>query len=222
MFLSLFMLSKAQMVDLNMNDGTYVSASHALCPSPLQLRSSCLLSYLISDIIWHFSLIHLKSERHLSWIDCVQDFPHGISQFSSIHDIECVIYLLGVVRAQIYVHCMVPRCSVAFLTHPEIIPVGQFFRRWILRRRSFLVDWLIDDKLTLTWLVYWIRTARSVFTGAGLRWPNTAGQDSTCDPNTAFLHFRRCRFSLRSVFHNFLITTRINGRKTTIWLWYIP
>ena len=56
------------------------------------------------------------------------------------------------------------RCSVTFWTHPETIPVGQFFRRWILRSRSFrLIDWLIDDKLTLTWLVYWIRTARSVF-----------------------------------------------------------
>ena len=48
-----------------------------------------------------------------------------------------------------------------------------------LRSRSFrLIDWLIDDKSTLTWLVYWIRTARSVFTGAGLKWPNTAGQYS--------------------------------------------
>ena len=30
-------------------------------------------------------------------------------------------------------HCIVgvPRCSVTFWTHPEIIPVGQFFRRWI-------------------------------------------------------------------------------------------
>ena len=27
-------------------------------------------------------------------------------------------------------HCIVLRCSVAFWTHPEIIPVGQFFRRW--------------------------------------------------------------------------------------------
>ena len=34
------------------------------------------------------------------------------------------------------------------------------------------------NKLTLTWLVYWIRTARSVFTGAWLKWPNTAGQYS--------------------------------------------
>ena len=51
MFLSLFMLSKAQMVDLNMNDGTYVSASHAFCPSLLQLRSSYLLVYVIYDII---------------------------------------------------------------------------------------------------------------------------------------------------------------------------
>ena len=46
-----------------------------------------------------------------------------------------------------------------------------------LRSRSFrLIDWLTDDKLTLTWLVYWIRTTRSVFTGAGLKWPNTAGK----------------------------------------------
>ena len=44
---------------------------------------------------------------------------------------------------------------------------------------SRLIDWLIDDKLTLTWLVYWIPTARSVFTGAGLKWPNTARQYST-------------------------------------------
>ena len=42
-----------------------------------------------------------------------------------------------------------------------------------------LVDWLIDDKLTLTWLAYWIRTARSAFTGAGLKWPNTAGRYSS-------------------------------------------
>ena len=47
---------------------------------------------------------------------------------------------------------------------------------------NLLVDWLIDDKLTLTWLVYWIRTTRSVFAGAGLKWPNTAGQYSTPAP----------------------------------------
>ena len=29
--------------------------------------------------------------------------------------------------------------------------------------------------ITLTWLVYWIRTARSVFTGAGLKWLNIMG-----------------------------------------------
>ena len=28
-------------------------------------------------------------------------------------------------------YCFVPRCSVPFWTHPEIIPVGQFFPRWI-------------------------------------------------------------------------------------------
>ena len=29
------------------------------------------------------------------------------------------------------IYCIVPRCSVTFWTHPKIIPVGQFFRRWI-------------------------------------------------------------------------------------------
>ena len=64
-----------------------------------------------------------------------------------------------------------------------------------------LIDWLIDDKLTLTWLVYWIRTARSVFTGAGLQWPNIAGQYST------FSHFNLSAssghgfsFSLKKIF----------------------
>ena len=68
---------------------------------------------------------------------------------------------------------IVPRCSVTFWTHPEIIPVGQFFRRWIksINQSSVYfhcklsIDWLIDDKSTLTWLVYWIRTARSVLRG---------------------------------------------------------
>ena len=85
-------------------------------------------------------------------------------------------------------HCIVPWCRVTFSTHPEIIPVGQFFR-WIqsinqssvdfhCKPFGWLVDWLIDEKLTLTWLVYWIRTAWSVFTGARLKWPSTAGQCS--------------------------------------------
>ena len=39
-----------------------------------------------------------------------------------------------------------------------------------------LIDWLIDGKLTLTWLVYWIRTAWSVFTGAGLRANDTVAE----------------------------------------------
>ena len=82
-------------------------------------------------------------------------------------------------------YCIVPLCWVTFWTHPKIIPVGQFFRRWIKSINqayttavNLSVDWLIDDQLTMTWLVYWIRTARSVFTGAGLKWPNTAGQYS--------------------------------------------
>ena len=52
-----------------------------------------------------------------------------------------------------------------------------------------LIDWLIDEKVTLTWLVYWIRTAQSVFTGAGLKWPNTAGQCIThrCEEKLSLL-----------------------------------
>ena len=42
-----------------------------------------------------------------------------------------------------------------------------------LRSRSFrVIDWLIDDKLTLIWLVYWILNTQSVVTGAGLKRPN--------------------------------------------------
>ena len=47
--------------------------------------------------------------------------------------------------------CIVPRCSVIFWTHPEIIPVGQFFRRWMKSINQSSVDfhckpfgWLID------------------------------------------------------------------------------
>ena len=66
-------------------------------------------------------------------------------------------------------------------------PWGNFFdgglNQSIKRRLSWwtfwLIDWLIDHKLTLTWLVYWTRTTRSVFTGAGLKWPNITGQYST-------------------------------------------
>ena len=101
---------------------------------------------------------------------------------------------------------IVPRCLVTFWTHPEIIPLGQFFRRWIqsinqsinqerqqipttmveaLRSRAFrLVDWLT---ITLTWLIYWIRTTRSIFTGAGLKWQNTAGQYSVIFIKTGVL-----------------------------------
>ena len=50
-------------------------------------------------------------------------------------------------------YCIVPRCSVTFWTHPEIIPVGQFFRRWIKSINQSSVDfryeafgWLIDGR----------------------------------------------------------------------------
>ena len=85
-------------------------------------------------------------------------------------------------------YCIVPRCSVTFWTHTqESFPVGQFFRRWIRRTRSFrLIDCLIDDKLTLTWLVYWIRTARPFLTGAGPNrrcpmWSGTNGEEDFHD-----------------------------------------
>ena len=72
----------------------------------------------------------------------------------------------------------------------KLSPWGNFsdggLNQSIKRRLSWqtfrLIDWLIDDKLTLTWLVYWIFTAQSVFTGAGLKWPNTAD-------NTVFVWF---------------------------------
>ena len=88
-----------------------------------------------------------------------------------------------------FLYCIALRRLVTFWTHPEIIPVGQFFRRWINRSRSFRLIWLIDDKLTLTWLVYWIRTTRSVFTGAGLKWPNTAGQYRAVPPCFSLFEF---------------------------------
>ena len=37
------------------------------------------------------------------------------------------------------------------------------------------IDCLINGKSILTWLVYWIRTVRSVFTGAGLKWLSITG-----------------------------------------------
>ena len=102
-------------------------------------------------------------------------------------------------------YCIVPRCSVTFWTHPEIISMGQFFRRWIKSINQSinqsikndnkfpqrwwnhfaldpfdwlidrLIDWLIDDKSTLTWLVYWICTIRSVVTRVGLECLNIKG-----------------------------------------------
>ena len=40
-------------------------------------------------------------------------------------------------------YCFVPRCSVTFWTYPEIIPVGQVFRRWcfVLCPFGWLIDW---------------------------------------------------------------------------------
>ena len=106
---------------------------------------------------------------------------HSVIVTHTVDLIErCANQVISTSHRILWCYCIVPWCSVAFWTHSEIIPVGQFFRRWIKSINQaqtfiadFSVDWLIDDKLTLTWLVYWIRTARSFFTGAGLKWPNT-------------------------------------------------
>ena len=128
-------------------------------------------------------------------------FPPRVQLFTHPHTIIVHHWRMRIQvghKCSTLLHC--PAVSGHFWTHPEIIPVGQFFRPWIksinqsinqgrqqimvetLHSRSCrLIVWLIDDKSTLTWLVYWIRTARSVFTGAGLKWPNTAGHYSYCD-----------------------------------------
>ena len=87
-------------------------------------------------------------------------------------------------------YCMVPRCSVTFWTHPEIIPVGQFFRRWILRSRFLrLIDWLTESQFWLDWFIGFV--PHDLFLpGAGLKWPNTVGQYSNGNRETK----RKIRF----------------------------
>ena len=66
-------------------------------------------------------------------------------------------------------YCIVPRCSVTFWTHPEIIPVGNFSdngsNQSINQAYTFIVS-LYNHKFVPI----------DFFTGAGLRWPNTTGQ----------------------------------------------
>ena len=45
-------------------------------------------------------------------------------------------------------YCIVPRCSVPFWTHLEIIPVAQFFRRWIKSINQALIS-LLDSYRTI-------------------------------------------------------------------------
>ena len=74
-----------------------------------------------------------------------------------------------------------------FLDLPRNHPRGAIFPK-ICKINQSNVD--VHCKI-LTWLVYWIRTARSVFTGAELKWPNTAGQYSICNSTSLrwwFLH----------------------------------
>ena len=48
----------------------------------------------------------------------------------SLRAVLSLVYM-GTWNSLVYIYCIVPRCSVTFWTRPEIIPVGQFFRRWI-------------------------------------------------------------------------------------------
>ena len=124
-------------------------------------------------------------------------WPKSINQ--SINDDVHIWHIIDISEAQYKVHDVystLPRNGLLywpavfghFWTHPEIIPVGQFFRLWILRSRSFqLIDWLIDHKSTLTWLVYWIRAARSVFTGGGANVTEHCGKIQYCP--AVFGHF---------------------------------
>ena len=116
-------------------------------------------------------------------------------------------------------HCIVPRCSVTFWTHPEIFeknqktffvllgkrtgtvlsryveslfgptrkssPWGNFSdgglnqsikRRLSLLTFGWLIDWLTISWLWLDWFIGFV--PHDVFTGAGLKWPNTVGQYS--------------------------------------------
>ena len=117
---------------------------------------------------WTLSLLHRFPCIKENWdVGCGDVYIKIKLSFQWCFSRLCYYYVL---------YCIVPRCSATFSTHAEIIPVGQFFRQWNLHSRSFrLIDWLIDDKLTLIWLVYWIRTAWSVFTGAELKWVNITG-----------------------------------------------
>ena len=51
---------------------------------------------------------------------------------------------------------------------------------------GWLIHWLKISWLWF-WLVYWTRTARRVFTGAGLKWPNTMGQNRTLKSRLSFI-----------------------------------
>ena len=49
-------------------------------------------------------------------------------------------------------YCIVPRCSVTFWTHPEIISMGQFFRRSV---KSINQAWTFILRLSIDWLIDW-------------------------------------------------------------------
>ena len=82
----------------------------------------------------------------------------------------------------VFGHCLDP-------PPPEIIPVGQFFRRWIksinqssvdfhCKLFDWLIDWLTISKLWLDWFIGFVPSDLFLGGGGGLKWPNTAGQYS--------------------------------------------
>ena len=127
-------------------------------------------------------------------------FPAGLlfttDLFYKKKEVETWFFWIQKIHCFRIVYC--PAVFGHFLDPLGNHPVGQFFRRWILRSRSFR---LID------WLVYWICTAWSFFTGAGLKWPSTTGQynnwlqfigqqkHSTFQEKNSFFHFQIIRES---------------------------
>ena len=95
-----------------------------------------ILRHFLPTYSFSFLILHRSLFLQEKTIDrCELHFfpPHnGMSSFPSIpphvHTVHSVPFYPQLQNTQ---YCIVPPCSATFWTHPEIIPVGQFFRRWI-------------------------------------------------------------------------------------------
>ena len=92
-----------------------------------------------------------------------------ISQVQLLITVHHHYMLYYLVMLSHFLHSLGNRTSRAIF--PEMCNINQ-------SSAVFSVDCLIDGKSILTWLVYWIRTAWSVFTGAELKPLNITGQYS--------------------------------------------